>query len=1087
MTQLTERLMHRGRVARTSTGNRARAAFWIFACGLFGLSGTAQAQLPANLNLPNTTITSGSSTYQATNSITANNGFTVSGSASVTFLAGSSIVLGPGFQATAGSAAITFQASISAATPAPTLTSVSPPSGTQGTAVNVTLGGTNFVSGGSTVSTSNSGIAVSNVTVVNATQITATFTIASGAATGASNVTVTTSGGTTAAVTFTVQAAATQYYLTTAVSPSGGGTITPACGSGCLYSSGSAVTVTATPSSGYQFSGFSGALSGTGNPQNLTITGAEAVTANFTQVQWLTITTSSLGPGTQQAQYAQTLSASGGASPYTWSVTSATWQGNYPYSTAPATQWTVSSAGALSATPVLFGTYYVTVRVTDSLGESASKQFDIAVAPAFTTDLGPLKGFEYFPRGHAWWNLFYDWYTNDCDTNTAHNYAQGDCFAGKVSDAVQADLQTLSNAQLKYVHLYLWDRDVVQGSLGNTATNVPGWVGWDEGCPQTSPAYGQSQTSYSGACDQYVVPSGTQNQWTALEDFISRAATLNIKVALDFDAGWPKNEINSGKDPASVGAKYAAWLGLFAREFAKYQNVVIWGFSYNLAIDNVAQAPTTWSTFWSSAYPDFLQVLGQYPYPGIGRAQTVYRTGPPFGLNDYPNVTSGHQQPLIHGYTYNWPATQENIYAFQYWTGYMPDLIVADLYNSNAEDLKTGLYCLTGSALCGQATPACSQCTAVPASKLLVTEFSTGSSWESAPIGNNVPSYLDNQTPTTTAAGQVQWLTDTMCAMNAVGVTKYGYFGLYDSYSWWLANSADHSGSKLASEGFWGLASEMYGYGNKPSWAAMTGFDGSGCSSPSMPVVAAQTDASYYTINDSGTVTYTAAGATLLNLSEPPPPNANGQYSAYSCDYSEPLTQLVPTNGLVGSCAYTGLTMSTLTPPDVKLSGINDPAGKQCTATNCLAGCQCTQASAWVPGAPNTYPTVGLSPIVYGIIDFTTGAQCNLQTNPQCVLQAGQTDVLEIFGAGFTPSGGNTVQIRDATGTTFYFNEADGLYFWDGSRSRVNVQLGPSPQPPACAAAGNATLSLSPSSNNTGSSPSAPVAITIVAASGCGS
>ena len=85
----------------------------------------------------------------------------------------------------------------------PTLTSVSPSSGVQNSSVPVTLTGTNFVSG-ATVSTTNSGIAVSGVTVVSSTRITATFSIGANAAVGAANVTVTTSGGTSGAVAFTV-------------------------------------------------------------------------------------------------------------------------------------------------------------------------------------------------------------------------------------------------------------------------------------------------------------------------------------------------------------------------------------------------------------------------------------------------------------------------------------------------------------------------------------------------------------------------------------------------------------------------------------------------------------------------------------------------------------------------------------------------------------------------------------------------------------------------------------------------------------------------------------------------------------------
>ncbi|MBI1898179.1 MAG: hypothetical protein HYS04_16840, partial [Acidobacteria bacterium] len=80
---------------------------------------------------------------------------------------------------------------------------------------------------------------------------------------------------------WTVPSGQQQYYLTTAVSPSGGGTISPASG---WYNSGAVVTVSATANPGYQFSGFSGSLSGMANPQNLTITGTSSVTANFQAV-----------------------------------------------------------------------------------------------------------------------------------------------------------------------------------------------------------------------------------------------------------------------------------------------------------------------------------------------------------------------------------------------------------------------------------------------------------------------------------------------------------------------------------------------------------------------------------------------------------------------------------------------------------------------------------------------------------------------------------------------------------------------------------------------------------------------------------
>src|SRR4029077_12477305 len=85
----------------------------------------------------------------------------------------------------------------------PTLTSISPNNGVQGQSVPVTLTGTNFIAG-ATIGLSGAGITVSNTTVASVTQITATFTIAANAPTGAQNITVTTSGGTSGVQLFTV-------------------------------------------------------------------------------------------------------------------------------------------------------------------------------------------------------------------------------------------------------------------------------------------------------------------------------------------------------------------------------------------------------------------------------------------------------------------------------------------------------------------------------------------------------------------------------------------------------------------------------------------------------------------------------------------------------------------------------------------------------------------------------------------------------------------------------------------------------------------------------------------------------------------
>jgi hypothetical protein len=79
-----------------------------------------------------------------------------------------------------------------------------------------------------------------------------------------------------AAATYTANYS-TSWMLTVQASPSAGGTAT---GNG-FHLAGTPVSVLATPNTGYQFSNFTGALTGTTNPQNITLSGPAAVTANF--------------------------------------------------------------------------------------------------------------------------------------------------------------------------------------------------------------------------------------------------------------------------------------------------------------------------------------------------------------------------------------------------------------------------------------------------------------------------------------------------------------------------------------------------------------------------------------------------------------------------------------------------------------------------------------------------------------------------------------------------------------------------------------------------------------------------------------
>ena len=69
------------------------------------------------------------------------------------------------------------------------------------------------------------------------------------------------------------------YTLQYSAAPSGAGSVT-AKPSQSTYPSGTQVVLTATPTTGYTFSGWSGDAGGTANPLTVTITGNTSITAN---------------------------------------------------------------------------------------------------------------------------------------------------------------------------------------------------------------------------------------------------------------------------------------------------------------------------------------------------------------------------------------------------------------------------------------------------------------------------------------------------------------------------------------------------------------------------------------------------------------------------------------------------------------------------------------------------------------------------------------------------------------------------------------------------------------------------------------
>jgi Putative Ig domain/Bacterial Ig-like domain (group 2) len=113
--------------------------------------------------------------------------------------------------------------------------------------------------------------------------------------------------------------------------------------------------------------------------------GVTSSAATMTVVPALSVTTTTLPAGTVGTAYSATLNASGGTSPYTWSVSSGS---------LPAWATIDASTGVISGTPTAAGTTNFTVQVSDSESPAATATaaLSIAVSAVSTGGTASLSG-----------------------------------------------------------------------------------------------------------------------------------------------------------------------------------------------------------------------------------------------------------------------------------------------------------------------------------------------------------------------------------------------------------------------------------------------------------------------------------------------------------------------------------------------------------------------------------------------------------------------------------------------------------------------------------------------------------------------
>jgi hypothetical protein len=218
------------------------------------------------------------------------------------------------------------------------------------------------------------------------------FSSWSGDAIGSANpTTITMNANKVVTATFSL----TAYTLTVNIVGSGSVTKTP---NAATYLSGTVVTLNATPASGWSFSGWSGALTGSTNPTTITMNSAQTVTATFTQPTQYALTVNIVGSGSvtkspNQATYAPgtvvTLTATAASG---WSFTG--YSGGVT-GTNPTATITMNSAQTVTATftqpnPVQ---YTLTVNVVGSgTTDPAPDTYTFSEAETVVVDSNPDNG-----------------------------------------------------------------------------------------------------------------------------------------------------------------------------------------------------------------------------------------------------------------------------------------------------------------------------------------------------------------------------------------------------------------------------------------------------------------------------------------------------------------------------------------------------------------------------------------------------------------------------------------------------------------------------------------------------------------------
>ncbi len=528
---------------------------------------------------------------------------------------------------------------------------------------------------------------------------------------------------------------------------------------------------------------------------------------------------------------------------------------------------------------------------------------DGSAGPRVTLDARTERwnGVNYSPRYHAYFRMLKDW--NQYDPRLGKH----------VYEAADDDMDLLSRNGFNLLHLYLWDKQLLDDAV------LDRWCPFDPdsgrrpaGC---SPPYSEPAGFPNFPNSPTSTPEGA-SQFAALQDFVARAERHGLFVALHFASGTlieqegrlsqqappPGSAIPSCDD---LTAGFSRWASQFITALTPvHRNVLLWGVAFAFGSDASDQTdltgnPSLYNRCFGQIYQAVDTASRQSAPAGMQGMLGLIGVNPEFPFVAPAGASAARQfrRPQS-GYSWDIATTQRAVKSMTdeltalYGRPRSPDVYMFSFYNANAADLAKSVDALIHS------TDGDPSRVTVPADRIFPIEFAISSS------GTHADSWGDNQTPTTTVDGQDTWLRNTLCAFRSLGIEKFAYWAMYDAVNLWVNAPWYNQGQQLAWNGYWGLAFEPPEAGFKPAWATLALFnrspDALACRANPAPNITAWPLSDYVTIGQTPKIIWTATETTSLAL------DGQAQGGAWACDASDSfLGGRAFSTTLAGSCAFT--------------------------------------------------------------------------------------------------------------------------------------------------------------------------------------